>query len=204
MSPAFSAPDPASAPAPAEATGRRTYLLVDGENIDATLGMNVLNRRPNPEERPRWDRISTFAQKLWDQDVVPLFFLNASSGQMPMAFVQALLAMGYRPIPLASSGTEKVVDVGIQRTLEALADRDGDVLLASHDGDFLPQIEALLGDDRRVGLLAFREFVNGQFAQLTERGLEMFDLEGDADAFTAPLPRVRIIPLDEFDPLRYL
>ena len=204
MSPAFTAPAPASAPATAEATGRRTYLLVDGENIDATLGMNVLNRRPNPEERPRWDRISTFAQKLWEQDVVPLFFLNASSGQMPMAFVQALLAMGYRPIPLASSGTEKVVDVGIQRTLEALADRDGDVLLASHDGDFLPQIEALLDDDRRVGLLAFREFVNGQFAQLSERGLQMFDLEGDADAFTAPLPRVRIIPLDEFDPLRYL
>ncbi|MFF2454924.1 NYN domain-containing protein [Isoptericola sp. NPDC058082] len=204
MSPAFTAPAPASAPAPEQATGRRTYLLVDGENIDATLGMNVLNRRPNPEERPRWDRISTFAQKLWDQDVVPLFFLNASSGQMPMAFVQALLAMGYRPIPLASSGTEKVVDVGIQRTLEALADRDGDVLLASHDGDFLPQIEALLGDERRVGLLAFREFVNGQFSQLSERGLQMFDLEGDADAFTAPLPRVRIIPLDEFDPLRYL
>jgi len=204
MSPAFTAPAPASAPAPTEVAARRTYLLVDGENIDATLGMNVLNRRPNPEERPRWDRISTFARKLWDQDVVPLFFLNASSGQMPMAFVQALLAMGYKPIPLASSGTEKVVDVGIQRTLEALADRDGDVLLASHDGDFLPQIESLLDSDRRVGLLAFREFVNGQFTQLTERGLEMFDLEGDADAFTTPLPRVRIIPLDEFDPLRYL
>jgi uncharacterized protein len=204
MSPAFTVPAPASDPAPVVPTGRRTYLLVDGENIDATLGMNVLGRRPNPEERPRWDRISTFAQKLWDQDVVPLFFLNASSGQMPMAFVQALLAMGYKPIPLASSGTEKVVDVGIQRTLEALADRDGDVLLASHDGDFLPQIESLLDSDRRVGLLAFREFVNGQFTQLTERGLEMFDLEGDADAFTAPLPRVRIIPLDEFDPLRYL
>lgn len=194
-------PSPAASPAP---TGRRTYLLVDGENIDATLGMNVLNRRPNPEERPRWDRISTFAQKVWGQDVVPLFFLNATSGQMPMSFVQALLAMGYRPIPLAGSGTEKVVDVGIQRTLDALADRDGDVLLASHDGDFLPQMEALLGGERKVGLLAFREFVNARFTELTHRGLEMFDLETDADAFTTLLPRVRIIPLEEFDPLRYL
>ncbi|PZR54098.1 nuclease [Xylanimonas oleitrophica] len=184
--------------------GRKTYLLVDGENIDATLGMNVLGRRPNPDERPRWDRITSFAHKVWGQDVVPLFFLNASSGQMPMPFVQALLAMGYRPIPLAGSGTEKVVDVGIQRTLEALADRDGDVLLASHDGDFLPQMEALLGDGRRVGLLAFREFVNARFAELTTRGMETFDLEGDADAFTTMLPRVRIIPLEEFDPLRYL
>jgi uncharacterized protein len=201
---AFAGPPLAGAP-DVIVTPRKTYLLVDGENIDATLGMNVLGRRPNPEERPRWDRITGFAQKVWGQDVVPLFFLNATSGQMPMPFVQALLAMGYRPIPLAATGTEKVVDVGIQRTLDALGTRDGDVLLASHDGDFLPQIESLLeGSDRKVGLLAFREFVNAQFTQLTDRGLVMFDLEGDADAFTTLLPRVRIIPIDEFDPLRYL
>ena len=196
-----------SAPFPQEPgqTPRRTYLIVDGENIDATLGMNVLNRRPAPEERPRWDRISAFAEKVWSQNVVPLFFLNATSGQMPMPFVQALLAMGYKPIPLAAQGTEKVVDVGIQRTLDALMDRPGDVLLASHDGDFLPQIEALLeDDDRRVGLLGFREFVNARFTELEQRGLVMYDLEADADAFTTMLPRVRIIPIEEFDPLRYL
>jgi uncharacterized protein len=196
-----------SAPFPQEPgqTPRRTYLIVDGENIDATLGMNVLNRRPAPEERPRWDRISAFAEKVWSQEVVPLFFLNATSGQMPMPFVQALLAMGYKPIPLAAQGSEKVVDVGIQRTLDALMDRPGDVLLASHDGDFLPQIEALLDDDdRRVGLLGFREFVNARFTELEQRGLVMYDLEADADAFTTMLPRVRIIPIEEFDPLRYL
>ncbi|MFJ3405554.1 NYN domain-containing protein [Promicromonospora sp. NPDC090134] len=196
-----------SAPSPQESgqLPRRTYLIVDGENIDATLGMNVLNRRPAPEERPRWDRISAFAEKVWSQEVVPLFFLNATSGQMPMPFVQALLAMGYKPIPLAAQGSEKVVDVGIQRTLDALLDRPGDVLLASHDGDFLPQIEALLADDdRRVGLLGFREFVNARFTDLEQRGLVMYDLEADADAFTTMLPRVRIIPIEEFDPLRYL
>ena len=69
-----------------------------------------------------------------------LFFLNASSGQLPLTFVQALLALDYRPIPLSGAPGEKVVDIGIQRTLDALADRPGDVLLASHDGDFLPQI----------------------------------------------------------------
>ncbi|MBD5786633.1 NYN domain-containing protein [Cellulosimicrobium terreum] len=184
---------------------RRTYLVVDGENIDATLGMNVLGHRPNPEERPRWDRIVDFARQAWGQEVTPLFFLNATSGQMPMSFVQALLAMGYRPIPLAGNGSEKVVDIGIQRTLDAIADREGDVLLASHDGDFLPQVEALLGDaDRRVGVLAFREFVNIRLSELTARGLEVFDLEDHVGAFTTVLPRVRIIPLEDFDPLRYL
>ncbi|WP_454042886.1 NYN domain-containing protein [Cellulosimicrobium sp. Marseille-Q8652] len=192
-------------PPPVAEQPRRTYLVVDGENIDATLGMNVLGHRPAPEERPRWDRIVDFARQAWGQDVTPLFFLNASSGQMPMSFVQALLAMGYRPIPLAGTGSEKVVDIGIQRTLDALRDRPGDVLLASHDGDFLPQVENLLGDpDRRVGVLAFREFVNVRLSELTARGLEVFDLEDHAGAFTTMLPRVRIIPLADFDPLRYL
>jgi len=32
----------------------------------------------------------------------------------------------------------------------------------------------------------------------------VFDLEDHAGAFTTVLPRVRIIPLEEFDPMRYL
>ncbi len=98
----------------------------------------------------------------------------------------------------------KVVDVGIQRTLEAIAGRDGDVLLASHDGDFAPALAQLLGPGRRVGLLAFGEFVSSALRQLTEQGLEVFDLEHDVAAFTTRLPRVRIIPLEEFDPMQYL
>lgn len=186
------------------ATPRQTYLLVDGENIDATLGMSVLGHRPNPDERPRWDRVTDYAQALWDQPVQALFFLNATSGQMPMNFVQALLAMGYHPIPLSGSADESVVDIGIQRTLEAIKQRPGDVLLASHDGDFLPQVEDLIGQDRRLGVFCFREFVSGQLTHLAERGVQLYDLEDDVHAFTAPLPRVRIIPLDSFDPTRYL
>jgi uncharacterized protein len=181
-----------------------TYLLVDGENIDATLGLSVLGRRPGPEERPRWDRVREFAAGVWDQPVTALFFLNASSGQLPMPFVSALLALDFRPIPLAGAPGEKAVDIGIQRTLDALKDRPGDVLLASHDGDFLPQMEALLTGGRKVGLLGFREFVNSRFSELTGAGLSMYDLEDDVRCFRTVLPRVRIIPLDAFDPTLYL
>ncbi|HLT84099.1 MAG TPA: NYN domain-containing protein [Phototrophicaceae bacterium] len=183
----------------------RTYLLIDGENIDATLGMSVLGRRPAPEERPRWDRILDFADAVYDQPAKGLFFLNASSGQMPMGFVQALLAMSFHPIPLSGSATEKVVDIGIQRTLEAIAQQpEGDVLLASHDGDFLPQVEQLVDAGRQVGIICFREFVNSHLTELTHRGLRIYDLEDDLGAFQTPLPRVRIIPLTSFDPTRYL
>jgi uncharacterized protein len=181
---------------------RSTYVLVDGENIDATLGSSILNGRPTPEQRPRWERVLDFAERQWGRPTKGLFFLNATSGSLPISFVQALLAIGYQPIPLAGEG--KVVDIGIKRTLEALASRDGDVLLASHDGDFAPEIEALLGTDRRVGLLAFREFTSTQLSSMAERGLQAFDLESDVKAFNVTLPRLRIIPLEEFDPLRYL
>ena len=129
-----------------------TYLLVDGENIDATLGTSILGRRPKPEERPRWDRLLQFARDRFEKDAVGLFFLAANS-ELPMSFVQALLSMGYRPVPLSGGPHEKVVDIAIQRTLEALADRDDDVLLVSNDGDFVDGIESLLDGRRRVGVV---------------------------------------------------
>ena len=100
-----------------------TYLLIDGENIDATLGLSVLDRRPTPDERPRWDRIREATEQLWHQQVRGLFYLNGTSGYLPMGFIQALHAMGYRALPLAGPDDMKVVDVGIQRTLEAIAEQ---------------------------------------------------------------------------------
>ncbi|MGN6781023.1 MAG: NYN domain-containing protein [Marmoricola sp.] len=185
----------------AEPGAKRTFVLVDGENIDATLGTALLGRRPHPEERPRWERVTAYARELWGQPVTGLFFLNASSGQLPGPFVQALLAMDYRPVPLAGRGDEKVVDVGIQRTRDPLADRDDDVLLVSHDADFVEHMSRILGGERRVGLIALREYASAQYAALDIR---LHDLEYDVGAFNEPLPRVRIIPLDEFDPTTFL
>ncbi|MCG2803207.1 MAG: NYN domain-containing protein [Cellulomonas sp.] len=180
---------------------RTTYLLVDGENLDATLGSSILGGRPTPDQRPRWERVLAFSEQVWSQPVRPLFFLNASSGFMPMSFVQALVAIGFTPVPLAGEAHEKVVDIGIKRMLDAIADRGGDVLLGSHDGDFAPELEHLVDDGRKVGLLAFREFTS---SALTALDLSVFDLELDVGAFNVQLPRLRIIPLAEFDPLRYL
>lgn len=181
------------------ATGRTTYLLVDGENIDATLGNSILGHRPQSEQRPRWNKLLEHAEQLWDQPVKGLFFLAVTT-DLPASFVQALLAIGYRPVPL--SGPGKVVDIGIQRTAEALADRDADVILVSHDGDFVPQAQALADGRRRVGLIGFAEFMNAGLRQIP--GVEFLDLEYDVGAFNTRLPRVRVIPIEEFDPNDYL
>jgi uncharacterized protein len=182
---------------------RPTYVLVDGENIDATLGQSILGRRPNPHERPRWDRLLQFAEDSWGQPATGLFFL-AANGELPMPFVQALTAIGFRPVPLSGDADDKVVDIAIQRTLVELSRRDADVMLASNDGDFIQQLEPLVGPDRRTALLAFREFRNAGFVPLFERGLEFHDLEYDVKAFNDRLPRIRVIPIDEFDPNDFL
>jgi len=182
-----------------------TYVVVDGENIDATLGTAILQARPAPDQRPRWERVLAFAQKEWGQDVKGLFFLNASNGSLPMSFVQALLAIGFQPIPLSGESHEKVVDIGIKRTLEAIAGRAGDVMLVSHDGDFAGELATLVEDpERRTGLIAFREFTSTSLSGLVAQGLQTFDLEHDVNAFNVQLPRVRIIPLEDFDPTFYL
>ncbi|MCT1619920.1 MULTISPECIES: NYN domain-containing protein [Janibacter] len=179
---------------------RSTYLLVDGENIDATLGVSVLGRRPEPQERPRWNTLLEYTEAAWGQPVKGLFFL-AVAGDLPASFVQALLAMGYRPVPLRGEG--KVVDIAIQRTAQALVERDADVMLVSHDNDFTPQMEALAEDeDRRIGIVGFSEFMANGLKQID--GMEFFDLEYDVSAFKSRLPRVRVIEIDEFDPLEFI
>ena len=182
---------------------RTTYVLVEGENIDATLGQSILGRRPHPHERPRWDRLLQFAEDTWGQPAIGLFFL-AANNELPMPFVQALMAIGFRPVPLSGGADDKVVDIAIQRTLVELAGRDADVMLASNDGDFIEQLDPLVVPGRRTALLAFREFRNAGFVSLVERGLEFHDLEYDVKAFNSKLPRIRIIPIDEFDPRDFL
>jgi len=181
-------------------TERTTYLLVDGENIDATLGVSVLGRRPQPDERPRWNKLLQYAEDAWEQPVKGLFFL-AVTDSLPMGFVQALIALGYKAIPLRGEG--KVVDIAIQRTAEALLEREDDVMLVSHDKDFVPQLEDLAATpERRTGLVGFREFMAADLQHIP--GIEFHDLEYDVSAFTSRLPRVRIIEIDEFDPLEFL
>ncbi len=181
-----------------------TYLLIDGENIDATLGVSILGGRPSPDQRPRWERLIDFAEDLYDAEVVPLFFIAVHGENLPMPFIQALTAIGYTPVPLSGPSDAKVVDIAIQKTLEALADRGGDVLLASHDGDFLPQVSALARAGRNVAVVGFREFMNAGYTDLVPHGLQILDLEWDADVFTYRLPRIRVIPIEEFDPLQFI
>ena len=49
-------------------------------------------------------------------------------------------------------------------------------------------------------MVGFRELVSTALADLQGGGLELFDLEDDVGAFTVALPRIRVIPIERFDP----
>ncbi|GGL96650.1 nuclease [Nakamurella endophytica] len=164
----------------------------------------MLNRRPEPAERPRWERVLEFARSQWGNPVKGLFFLNASSGHLPSGFVQALVSLGWTVIPVAGPPEIKVVDAAIQKTLGALLHRTGDVMLLSHDADFVADVRALQDGRRRLGLIAFTELVSGAYGELAAAGLTVFDLEDHVKAFNVVLPRIRIIPIELFDPERFL
>ena len=78
------------------------------------------------------------------------------------------------------------------------------MILASHDGDFVPQVRELLSMGRKVAIVCFKEFLSAQLQELVDEGLEVLDLEHDLDAFQVVLPRLQIIDLEAFDPFAFL
>ena len=112
--------------------------------------------------------------------------------------------MDYRPVPLAGRADEKVVDIGIQRTLDALLERDDADVRPGQPRRRLrrPARSAARSADRRVGLIGFREFTS---THLVDLGRASSSTSSTTSAPSTPtLPRVRIIPLDEFDPTYFL
>ena len=182
-------------------SGVVVYVLVDGENLDGALSA-ILDRSPQSDDRPRWNKVLNFASRLWGgRTVKPMFFIRVkSAASTPWPFVQCLKQNHFAPVLLTGSNDRKIVDEGIQKTLSALAKRQGDVLLLSHDKDFCGYMESLVdgATERRIAVLAFREHIAGAYARVPN--LDVYDLETDANAFVGgPLPRTRPVPIDEFN-----
>lgn len=187
-------------PAAHGAPRHNVYVLVDGENVDGTLS-TILNRPPQSEDRPRWEMVHQFAERLWGgRTAKAMFFINVRpESSVPWPFVQALLACHFHPVLLTGNEGHKVVDEGIEKTLTALSSREGDILLLSHDRDFCAPLARLGEDDaRHIGVLAFKEYLAADYNHLPR--LDIFDLERDARAFqNGPLPRMQPTPIEEFD-----
>ena len=197
-------PSPAADPVVGRAGERRTFVLVDGENIDATLGNSLLRRRPQPEERPRWERVTEFADAALGparhRAVLPQ---RHAAGSCRRRSSRRCWRMDYRADP-----------AGRRRRREGRRHRHpahpGRAARPRRRGRAAVQPRRRLrrrtssGSQATAARSADRRCASSPAAQFTALGVPVFDLEDDVGAFNATLPRVRIIPLDEFDPEAFL
>jgi len=185
-----------------------TYVLIDAENLDRTIG-EILGRRPTGAERVNFGALVSWCAEKWPKPTRCLVCLNVRGEQIPepmLGFVQALRASRCEVVPLYGRPDQKVVDIAIVKLLDALAERPGaNVVLGSHDGeDFAAHVARLLGTGRSVAVLGFREFLSQRFRELQPQGLELYDLEYDVRALPQRLPRLVPIHVDQFDPKAFL
>ena len=185
-----------------------TYVLIDAENLDRTIG-EILGRRPLAAERVNYQNLITFCGEKWAKPTRCLVCLNVRGEQIPepmLGFVQALRASRCEVVPLYGRPDQKVVDIAIVKLLKALKDLPAaNVILGSHDGeDFAAHVAPLLGQGRTVAVLGFREYMSQRFRELVPQGLQILDLEYEARALTQRLPRMVPIQIDSFDPAAFL
>ncbi len=185
-----------------------TYVLIDAENLDRTIG-EILGRRPSASERINYQSLVAFCSERWPKPVRCLVCLNVRGEQIPepmLGFVQALRASKCEVVPLYGRPDQKVVDLAIIKLLDALKDVPAaNVVLGSHDGeDFATHVQPLLGQGRGVAVIGFREFMSQRFRELVPQGLQIFDLEYEVKALPQRLPRLVPIQIDTFDPTAFL
>lgn len=188
------------------------FLLVDGENIDRTLGQ-ILERKPAKEQRPNWGNVLLSVQDRWEGiSTQGLFFINVTR-RAPHGFIAYLKQVGYTPVLLLqedSENPEKVVDDAIIKTMVALrshyATQRYELGLVSCDRDFYAEIEAhAQGNPGETLVVGFEEYTSQSYYHA--ENVTLLDLakrEDGIEAFSFPLPRALPITVAEYDPMSYL
>lgn len=172
-----------------------THLFVDGPNIDAVLGKNVLERKPGACERPRWDRVNEVVGA-----AKSCFVLNGAKFTPDVTpFYRALKLMGYEAAVAGTKGSlpgtgVDPVDEFIKDRLSAITgEEDVAVAIATHDHGYAPALKAILEAGGSVTIIGFLEFLAPALMELRKHGAVLLDLEHDIGAFACSLDRPSVI-----------
>ena len=185
---------------------RSVLVLVDVENIDATLKSDFLCSDPsNSAVKPRWDAVSRFAADLAAGGPVKLIPV-VQFRESQIGFVQFWRqGLGAIPIVLytedhrdqdARKKRRPVVDDAIIKVIAAIRERVCDVVIVSNDGGYFSHLDALRADgfdrERRFHVIGFADTMNRVYSQAG--WVQIHDLQRDVGAFNTDLPR-RFLPI---------
>ncbi len=200
---------PAAAPAfvpRMSETQRECYLIVDGRSIEKELG-EILGEKPNPGTRPDWGTVLDFArsQSSSADGEVKALFAHIAPGHA--GFRRALKDLGYTSSPVRPDDTQPmrpVVEEFICGLLGArtLRGDDGqsaapDIMVIGHGQAIFEALSDIPDQGQRLCALGFPERMPP--AEFYPR-IEQLDIERDAHAFGAELPREFGVDVDNFDP----
>lgn len=186
-------------------------LLWDAPNVDMTLG-TIVQGRPRPEERPRFDAVATWLLDLAgpDRDAEGAVFTNVVAEHVAniRPWVEAVRNNGFAVFAKPKLSADSDIDDDM---LAHLARREAEgrlstAVVVSGDGRaFREPLVALAARGVDVVVAGFREYAS--FA-LQEPTLRFVDLEDIRGVFLRPLPRVTLENLPPegawFAPLRPL
>ena len=205
--PAFerTTPPPTFAPRP-RGEVREFYLIVDGRSIEKELG-EILGEKPNPGTRPDWGTVLDFArsQSQSADGTVKALFVHIAPGHA--GFRRALKDLGYTSSPVRPDDTQPMRPVVEEficgllgaRTLRGEASEEAapDIMVIGHGQALFDALSDIPDRGQRICALGFPERMPA--AEFYPR-IEQLDLERDARAFGAELPREFGVDVDDFDP----
>lgn len=185
---------------------REFYLIVDGRSIEKELG-EILGEKPNPGTRPDWGTVLDFARSQTQSadGSVKALFAHIAPGHA--GFRRALKDLGYTSSPVRPDDTQPmrpVVEEFICGLLGARAlSGDGDqepapdIMVIAHGQAIFDALSDIPDRGQRLCALGFPERMPA--AEFYPR-IEQLDLEREARAFGAELPREFGVDVDNFDP----
>ena len=198
-------PPPTFAPRPPGEV-REMYLIVDGRSIEKELG-EILGEKPNPGTRPDWGTVLDFARSQTQaaDGQVKALFAHIAPGHA--GFRRALKELGYTSSPVRPDDTQPMRPVVEEficgllgaRALRGETDQDAapDIIVIGHGQAIFDALNDIPDRGQRLCALGFPERM--PTSEFYPR-IEQLDLERDAQAFGAELPREFGVDVDDFDP----
>ena len=183
---------------------RDFFLIVDGRSIEKELG-EILGEKPNPGTRPNWGTVLDFARsrsQSADGDVKALF-AHIAPGHT--GFRRALKDLGYTSSPVRPDDSQPMRPVVEEficgllgaRTLHGDPGEAPDIMVLGHGQATFEALSSIPDRGQRLCALGFPERMPP--SDFYPR-IEQLDLERDAQAFGAELPREFGVDVDDFDP----
>lgn len=176
-------------------------LFIDGPNVDATFGKNVLGRKPKSHERCRWDRFLELARKKFGVTCARFVLNGDRFDDKSASFFRALRTFGFvvetpKSVNRGYEDASDPVDNSILEGIHGLpksshgADVNG-VMLVSHDGGYAQSLLDVIEAERIVYIVGFREWLAPELVGLEYYGARILDLEHEFGAFNVSLDRPR-------------